>query len=121
MEAKKFKSNNKENIMKINYLTGVLSCLLITTSLFASDIPSTNAPPSEVTSPQSLININTVDAKTLSKSVKGIGVKRAEAIIAYREKNQKFKSLDELALVPGLGKNFVTNHSEELKKTFTVE
>jgi competence protein ComEA len=49
------------------------------------------------------VNINTADAATLARELKGIGVKRAQAIVDYRQKHGPFKSADELALVKGIG------------------
>ncbi|MEO6078662.1 MAG: helix-hairpin-helix domain-containing protein [Steroidobacteraceae bacterium] len=49
------------------------------------------------------VNINTADATTLSRELKGIGIKRAQAIVEYRQKHGPFKSADELALVKGIG------------------
>jgi competence protein ComEA len=49
------------------------------------------------------VNINTADAATLSRELKGIGMKRAQAIVEYRQKNGPFKSAEELALVKGIG------------------
>lgn len=66
------------------------------------------------------INLNTADAKTLSKSIKGIGIKRAESIVRYREENHGFKAVTELSEVPLLGKNFVSKHLKEIEETFTV-
>lgn len=48
------------------------------------------------------ININQADADTLA-TVKGLGSKKAEAIVAYREANGDFKSVDDLANVKGIG------------------
>lgn len=48
------------------------------------------------------VDVNTADAKTLS-TLKGLGMKKAQAIIKYREKNGNFKSVDELASVKGIG------------------
>jgi competence protein ComEA len=67
------------------------------------------------------INLNTADITMLSTSMKGIGKKRAEAIIKYRETHDGFKSLDELAYVPGLGKNFVSSNMEKLTELFTLK
>lgn len=69
----------------------------------------------------SLINLNTAGIDVLSSSVKGIGRKRAEAIIKYREAHGGFKQVSELQNVRGLGKNFVNAHLQELQQTFTVE
>jgi len=49
------------------------------------------------------ININTADAGTISDSLKGIGTKKANAIIAYREQLGGYKSLDQLLGVKGIG------------------
>jgi len=50
------------------------------------------------------VNINTADAPTIAKALNGIGIKRAEAIVAYRSTHGPFKSVDELAKVDGIGK-----------------
>ena len=47
------------------------------------------------------VNINTADEASLA-SVKGIGEKKAKAIIEYREKNGLFKSVDDLTKVKGI-------------------
>ena len=49
------------------------------------------------------VNINTADAQALSKNIKGVGLKRAEAIIAYREKNGEFKTVEDLTKIKGIG------------------
>lgn len=49
------------------------------------------------------VNLNTATQAEL-EAVKGIGPKKAKAILEYREKNGGFKSVDELAKVKGFGK-----------------
>lgn len=39
------------------------------------------------------VNINTADAQSLSKNIKGVGLKKAQAIIAYRETMVHLKKL----------------------------
>jgi len=52
------------------------------------------------------VNINTAD-KEMLMSINGIGEKRAEAIINYREENGKFKSLQELTEIKGIGPSLI--------------
>lgn len=66
------------------------------------------------------VDLNKADIKTLAKAFKGIGQKRAEAIIKYRESNGGFKSVEELSQVRGLGKQFVEKHLLQLQEIFTV-
>ena len=53
------------------------------------------------------VDINTADAVTLSKNIKGIGIKKAQAIIDYREKNGKFDKIEDLIKVRGIGKKLL--------------
>ncbi len=48
------------------------------------------------------VNINTATKDELV-SLKGVGEKRAQAIIDYRTKNGPFKTVDDLEKVPGIG------------------
>ncbi len=49
------------------------------------------------------ININSADAAALARELKGIGPAKAEAIVQYRKDHGPFRSVDELALVKGIG------------------
>jgi len=49
------------------------------------------------------IDINKADAATIAKELQGVGLSRAQAIVAYREKNGSFKSVDDLRKVKGIG------------------
>ncbi|MDR1007201.1 MAG: helix-hairpin-helix domain-containing protein [Campylobacteraceae bacterium] len=48
------------------------------------------------------IDINSADAETLA-SIKGVGEKKAESIVEYREKNGKFTTIDDVIKVKGIG------------------
>ncbi|KTC88634.1 helix-hairpin-helix domain-containing protein [Fluoribacter dumoffii] len=66
------------------------------------------------------IDLNTADISMLTGSIKGIGKKRAEAIIAYRKSHHGFKSLEELAEVKGLGQRFMAVNRDKLNQVFTL-
>ena len=53
------------------------------------------------------VDINSADAATLMKVLKGVGPDKASAIITYREQNGAFKSADQLTEVKGIGKKLV--------------
>jgi competence protein ComEA len=53
------------------------------------------------------VDINTADATTLARELKGIGPARAKAIVEYRQKNGPFKSADELKQVKGIAAQVV--------------
>lgn len=60
------------------------------------------------------VDINTADAATLARELKGIGPARAEAIIAWREANGPFRSPDELALVQGISERVLEDNRERV-------
>ena len=60
------------------------------------------------------VNINVDDAKTISKSLDGIGMKKAEAIIAYRNKEGDFKTYKDLTKVKGIGDKTVEKNKHDI-------
>lgn len=56
------------------------------------------------------VDINTADAATLARELKGIGPARAEAIVAWREANGPFRSPDDLAMVQGIGERVLEDN-----------
>ncbi len=60
------------------------------------------------------VNINTADAKTIAEMVKGVGEKRAQAIIAYREQNGPFASIDDLVRIKGIGKKIIDKNRDNM-------
>lgn len=106
--------------MKVTFLAGALSFFLLSSAVHAStNIVSKELAP--VAIPANQINLNTADVTSLSKSMKGIGLKRAEAIIKYRETHEAFKAVEDLSLVPLFGKNFVSTHLAEIQKVFSIK
>lgn len=49
------------------------------------------------------VNINTADAKTIGEALSGIGLKKAEAIVKYREEKGAFSAVEDLVKVNGIG------------------
>jgi len=60
------------------------------------------------------VNINAADAQTIADSLSNIGLKKAEAIVAYRNKNGAFKSVDELGEVSGIGDKTIEKNKMDI-------
>ncbi len=61
------------------------------------------------------VNINTADASTIAKELKGIGPQKAQAIIEYRNQNGPFKSIESLTEVKGIGLKTVEKNRSLIK------
>ena len=59
------------------------------------------------------VNINTATVEEL-KTLKGVGEKKAEAIIEYRKKNGSFKTKEDLMKVRGIGKKLFDSFQERI-------
>ena len=60
------------------------------------------------------VNINKADAATLSAELVGVGEKKAEAIVAYREANGPYKSIGDLTNVKGIGGSTLMKNAENI-------
>ena len=66
------------------------------------------------------VNINTADVQALADNINGIGPKKAQAIIEYRQENGPFKSVEELANVKGIGLKIIERNKADLLVNETV-
>ena len=89
--------------------------ILLALTLLSAPIASFGASPAEAaTKPsasavsqqsESGVNINTANAEELASALVGIGSKRAQAIIDYREANGAFADKAQLMQVKGIGES----------------
>lgn len=63
-----------------------------------------------VFSATSAVNINAATAKEISKSLNGIGIQKAQAIVAYRQANGAFADINDLLKVKGIGKKTLSKN-----------
>lgn len=82
-------------------LFSTLLFISLTPFALAAESTSVKTPASKAVIQQT-ININTADVETLTQ-LKGIGTKKAEAIIAWREQNGGFTSVEQLLEIKGIG------------------
>ncbi|AHD13449.1 competence protein ComEA [Pseudomonas sp. FGI182] len=104
----------------------LLSSLLL--PLFASLSFSISAAPASVTAAAEPVpvvaqehaqqaprlDLNKADALTLQKELNGIGKAKAEAIVAYREANGPFASVDELLEIKGIGNALLERNRDKV-------
>lgn len=60
------------------------------------------------------VNINSANAENIAKELTGIGLKKAQAIVAYREANGQFTSIEQLTKVKGIGLKTVEKNRAEI-------
>ena len=99
------------NKMSCLLASAALAFLLITGSSIALAAPAADAQASV----QSSVNLNKASADELM-TLKGIGPKTAERIIAYRQEQCPFQTVDQLVMVKGIG----NAKFEKLKDRITV-
>lgn len=100
--------------MKVISSIMFLSCALLASSSQA-DISTSAATVLQV---HKKINLNSASTEDLTHAIKGIGQKRALAIVQYRQKHGHFRTITDLASVRGIGLRFVQTHRAELDETF---
>lgn len=60
------------------------------------------------------ININTADVDTIDRVLVNIGPAKAQAIVDYRKQHGAFKSIEQLALVKGIGLKTVEKNRDRV-------
>ena len=60
------------------------------------------------------VNINTADVATIDRVLVNIGPAKAEAIVAYRKANGAFRSVEQLALVKGVGLKTIEKNRDRI-------
>jgi len=80
----------------------ILGSLVLSLALFA---------PAFAASP---VDINSADAQTLADGLNGIGLSKAQAIVAYRNEHGPFSNADQLAEVKGIGQALVEKNRDSI-------
>jgi len=109
--------------MRIGYFYSLVFALL--TSVPAVTFAAPASSPEMLKAPRVLdvaakeqvgkIDLNSADSATLQRELSGIGEAKAKAIVAYRESNGPFASVDELLEVKGIGKALLDRNRERIE------
>jgi len=78
--------------------------------------PATDAPAAQAAPPsREPLSINDASAEQLSAAMNGIGLKKAQAIVSYREQYGPFTAIEQLKEVPGIGNALIERNADRLK------
>ena len=109
--------------MRTTYLSSLFFAFLTSLSISATAAPAVK--PDPVTAPVVMedapkaqsekVDLNGADAPTLQRELTGVGEAKAQAIVAYRDMNGPFASVDELLEVKGIGKAILDKNREKLE------
>lgn len=83
--------------MKLFHSLLLSTILLLSTSAFAEKI-----------------NINTANADQIASAMSGIGDNKAKAIVEYRSSHGKFKTIDSLENVDGIGEKTIEKNKDNI-------
>lgn len=63
---------------------------------------------------QAQVDLNRADARTLAEAMTGVGLIKAEAIVAYRDAHGPFRRIEDLARVKGIGAKTIASNRDVL-------
>ena len=95
----------------------LVSIIFVFSQLSMAAEPTTQAaePPVADSNLLNTVDINSADASTLALVLEGVGMTKAQEIIAHRERHGKFKSVEELIEVKGIGQATVDKNRDRIK------
>jgi competence protein ComEA len=124
MQLSENKAFSRFTVIRQLLLAAALSGL-IGSSAIAADNPPKGQSQAAAVSPkvsseaqsesEAKVSINQADAEALASMLNGVGLKKAEAIVRYREQNGPFSEVDQLQEVPGIGPSLVERNRDRLK------
>ncbi len=123
--------------IKIAVMTLTLTCAALSQQALAADAPvkspqtqtqtvqgkaTAAGPEAKAKAPQAVkgdeeptrVSINTASAEALAQAMNGVGLKKAQAIVSYRDEYGPFKTLEDLQQVPGMGASLVERNLDRL-------
>ena len=110
----------RRTFMKQRFIAVLVSLFVVTLSVQADVSSKKQVVIKQPVVVNTKIDLNKADVDRLTGSFKGIGKKRAQAIIVYRDTHQGFKSLEEFAEVKGFGSHFLDANRDKLKEVFVI-
>lgn len=100
-----FLFSNQASIIpkRISFLTKIVLLICFALNPISGTTAEPVKTPATTATETGKVNINTADANLLAETLKGIGLKKATAIVEYRTTYGPFHDIKELAEVSGIG------------------
>lgn len=105
--------NDNADIRQLNQAQKVADEMKIYIPAQGEAVQNQNNPAGTTATKNQKVNINSAKVEDF-KDVRGIGPKKAEKIIEYRDKNGRYQSLDDLSKVGGIGKKTIDSWRDQL-------
>ena len=102
-------------MQRVKFFTKILLLSLVTLlpiwpmSAIAADASETSMVEQAV-----MVDINTASVEQLSDGLNGVGMKRAQDIVKYREANGSFTSVEQLLAVKGIGEKVLEKNKKRI-------
>lgn len=111
MKTKKF------TFPKRSLIPTLLCCALAAPVVGISSLASAQEPISVVAMAEqvTVVSVNSASAPSLAEAMKGVGIVKAEAIVAWRQQNGNFTSLEQLLEVKGIGEKTLELNRSRIK------
>ncbi len=97
--------------IKTWFLAIVLACSLPMTASFANESGQAASKQAGV---EITVNVNTATAEEISTLLKGVGIKKAQAIVEYRQQHGAFETQEDLTKVKGIGEATVSKNASRI-------
>jgi len=96
--------------------TGTVATTSVAPATTASKVAGTQVKKEQAAvTDESTVSINTATAEEFAKVMNGVGMKKAQAIISYREELGQFTDIEQLREVPGIGAALFERNKDRLK------
>ena len=98
--------------MKLVKIAFISIALAISSGFFGANVMAKEPTQTTEAKVAQKVNLNNADAKAIAKAMKGIGLKKAETIVAYRTANGPFKRVEDLLKIKGIGAATLTKNAD---------
>lgn len=107
-----------QSYFPVRSLIRILFCFALALPVVGFSSSSLAAEPTSVAAlaqKVEVVSINTAGAEAIAEAMRGVGFKKAQAIVEWRKKNGKFTSLDQLLEIKGIGEKTLAANKKRIK------